>query len=106
MYQNNSFESQKSQLVPSFSAMFRALTLFLFGFLSLALAGCSPPANGSSEHGAKPAASFKFAGQHPIQIVCTTGMVADLARNVGGQHVKVKALMGAGVDPHLYKASP
>jgi manganese/zinc/iron transport system substrate-binding protein len=33
-------------------------------------------------------------------------MVADIATNVGGQHVEVTALMGEGVDPHLYKASP
>jgi manganese/zinc/iron transport system substrate-binding protein len=51
-------------------------------------------------------AARTFSGQGPINIVCTTGMVADLARNVGGEHVKVKALMKAGVDPHLYKASP
>jgi manganese/zinc/iron transport system substrate-binding protein len=47
-----------------------------------------------------------YRGPYPIQVVCTTGMVADLARNVGGQHVAVSALMGEGVDPHLYKASP
>lgn len=44
--------------------------------------------------------------QYPIRVVCTTGMVADLAREVGGTRVVVKALMGEGVDPHLYKASP
>jgi len=33
-------------------------------------------------------------------------MVADLATNIGGEHVAVTSLMGAGVDPHLYKASP
>lgn len=43
--------------------------------------------------------------QRQITVVATTGMVADLARNVGGQRVNVTALMGAGVDPHLYKAS-
>jgi manganese/zinc/iron transport system substrate-binding protein len=32
-------------------------------------------------------------------------MVADTARNVGGERVEVTSLMGAGVDPHLYKAS-
>ncbi len=32
-------------------------------------------------------------------------MVADLVRNVGGEHVRVTQLMGAGVDPHLYKAT-
>jgi manganese/zinc/iron transport system substrate-binding protein len=33
-------------------------------------------------------------------------MVADIAANVGGEHVAVTSLMGEGVDPHLYKASP
>jgi manganese/zinc/iron transport system substrate-binding protein len=47
-----------------------------------------------------------YAGSYPIRVVCTTGMVADLAKNVGGEHVAVTALMGAGVDPHLYTASP
>jgi manganese/zinc/iron transport system substrate-binding protein len=47
-----------------------------------------------------------YAGAGPIQVLCTTGMVADLVREVGGPHVEVSALMGAGVDPHLYKATP
>jgi manganese/zinc/iron transport system substrate-binding protein len=42
----------------------------------------------------------------PLNVVATTGMVADAARMVGQDHVKVTALMGPGVDPHLYKASP
>ena len=92
--------------------MFRISSLVLSSLaaiLLLPLAGCSPPANGSAdkeEHSKATTTVHKFAGQHPIKIVCTTGMVADLARNVGGKHVEVKALMGAGVDPHLYKASP
>jgi manganese/zinc/iron transport system substrate-binding protein len=32
-------------------------------------------------------------------------MIADAARRVGGDRVEVRALMGPGVDPHLYKAS-
>lgn len=40
-----------------------------------------------------------------INIVATVGMVADVAENVGGERVEVEALMGTGVDPHLYKAS-
>ncbi len=40
-----------------------------------------------------------------LRVVATTGMVADLARVVGGSDVEVTALMGAGVDPHLFKAS-
>ncbi len=38
-----------------------------------------------------------------IQAVTTIGMVADLVKQVGGDRVGVEALMGPGVDPHLYK---
>lgn len=41
-----------------------------------------------------------------IRVVCTTGMVADIVKNVGGDHVHLKTLMGPGVDPHLYNAIP
>ncbi len=40
-----------------------------------------------------------------LQVVTTTGMIGDLARNIGGDYVEVSSLMGPGVDPHLYKAS-
>ncbi|SDY03805.1 metal ABC transporter solute-binding protein, Zn/Mn family [Thermoactinomyces sp. DSM 45892] len=40
-----------------------------------------------------------------IQVTTTTGMIADIVKNVGGTHTEVSALMGTGVDPHLYKAS-
>jgi manganese/zinc/iron transport system substrate-binding protein len=48
----------------------------------------------------------QFAGQQPVKAVCTTGMVADLVRNVGGRHVEVEQLMGHGSDPHGYEATP
>ncbi|MCY6381612.1 metal ABC transporter solute-binding protein, Zn/Mn family [Hoeflea prorocentri] len=38
-----------------------------------------------------------------IDIVATTGMIADAARQVGGDLVEVRALMGPGVDPHAYR---
>ena len=38
-------------------------------------------------------------------MVCTTNILADLARNIGGDSIRVKSLMGPGVDPHLYKAT-
>ncbi len=40
------------------------------------------------------------------KVVATTGMIADAAENVGGDRIEVRALMGPGVDPHLYKATP
>jgi len=39
-----------------------------------------------------------------LQVVCTTSMLADAIRVVGGEHVAVVQLMGPGVDPHLYRA--
>ena len=40
-----------------------------------------------------------------LNIVSTTTLLYDLAVAVGGDHVKVTALMGPGIDPHLYQAS-
>ncbi|UTC65864.1 MULTISPECIES: metal ABC transporter solute-binding protein, Zn/Mn family [unclassified Treponema] len=40
-----------------------------------------------------------------IKITATIGMVADITKAVGGDEAEVQALMGAGVDPHLYRAS-
>ncbi len=45
-------------------------------------------------------AAHAFGG---LNIVATTGMVADITRHVVGEHGDVVALMGEGVDPHLYK---
>ncbi|MFQ3306710.1 MAG: manganese/zinc/iron transport system substrate-binding protein [Patiriisocius sp.] len=40
-----------------------------------------------------------------LQVVTTTTMLTDLVKNIGGDKIDVQGLMGAGVDPHLYKAS-
>lgn len=42
---------------------------------------------------------------HKLNIVTTTTMITDLVKNIGGDFITVQGLMGAGVDPHLYKAS-
>jgi manganese/zinc/iron transport system substrate-binding protein len=38
-----------------------------------------------------------------VKVVATTGMIADLVRQIGGELVHVTQLINAGVDPHLYK---
>ena len=43
------------------------------------------------------------AAEGKIGVVATTGMIADAARQVGGDLVEVKGLMGPGVDPHSYR---
>jgi len=40
-----------------------------------------------------------------LRVVTTTTMLTDLARTIGGPAIQVEGLMGAGVDPHQYKAS-
>lgn len=42
--------------------------------------------------------------QERPRAVTTVGMIADVARNVAGDCVAITALMGPGVDPHLYEA--
>lgn len=67
----------------------------LVPFLALLLV----TAFGCSRQGSQPTKSG-------LRIVTTTAMIADAARNVAGKHAEVIALMGQGVDPHVYKASP
>lgn len=40
-----------------------------------------------------------------LKIVTTTGMIKDAVEHVVGDKAEVTALMGPGVDPHLYKAT-
>jgi manganese/zinc/iron transport system substrate-binding protein len=41
----------------------------------------------------------------PLPVVATTAMVGEMVREVGGGCVDVTILIGAGIDPHLYRAS-
>ncbi|MEX1015903.1 MAG: zinc ABC transporter substrate-binding protein [Phycisphaeraceae bacterium] len=64
--------------------------VLLAGVAALGLAGCGErPADGASD--GRP------------EIVVTTGMIADMVRHTVGEHANVTALMGEGVDPHLYR---
>lgn len=38
-------------------------------------------------------------------VTCTVGMIADVARRIGGDSFSIGGLMGPGIDPHLYKPS-
>ena len=44
-----------------------------------------------------------LAAGESLSVVATTGMIADTARRIGGDLVRVQALMGPGVDPHAYR---
>lgn len=66
----------------------------LLALLTLALAACRP---------SSPASADAPANTESLTVVATTGMIADIAREIVGEHAQVIALMGEGVDPHLYK---
>jgi manganese/zinc/iron transport system substrate-binding protein len=70
-----------------------AITLrpFAGALLALGTAACAPP---------EPPVE-----RDRISVVATTGMIGDAVARVGGERVHAVALMGPGVDPHLYRAS-
>lgn len=60
----------------------------------------------SCQRGSSPQADDTASGKDkPIQVVATVGMVADIVRQIGGDHVSIEQICGPGVDPHLYKAT-
>jgi manganese/zinc/iron transport system substrate-binding protein len=68
-------------------------------------AGCADstdvPLNGSTADGTR------YMGPGPINVVCTTNIIKDLVRQIGGDRVAVTAIMdGPGIDPHSYTPSP
>lgn len=67
------------------------LRLILIGLLFCGAFGCSKVGQGNSGG---------------VLVVATTGMIADMAKAIAGPKIEVVALMGPGVDPHTYKASP
>ena len=40
-----------------------------------------------------------------VTVCTTTSIIAEMAEEIGGEHVQILSLMGPGVDPHLYKAT-
>lgn len=69
------------------------MRLGIVAVLAAVLAGCS-----------KQPAQPEVDASGKVRVVTTTTMVTDLVKQVGGDKVVVDGLMGAGVDPHLYKA--
>jgi manganese/zinc/iron transport system substrate-binding protein len=72
-----------------------SITVLPFLILAVLAGACS----------ANSVAAVDGAGDGKLNVVATTGMIGDLAINIGGDYVEVTSLMGSGVDPHLYKAT-
>lgn len=80
------------------------LRIFLFFFIFL---GCScwQKTDQESASSSKGRSLNSQDETKKITVVATTGMIADLVTAIGGDRVQCRALMGPGVDPHLYKPS-
>ena len=73
--------------------MIKILRFFILTILGFFLAGC-----GGNEK--EPNADGK------ISVVTTTTMITDMVKQIGGDKINLKSLMGPGVDPHLYDPIP
>lgn len=72
----------------------RTLSLVIaLGLVALLAAGCVSQRDDARAEG------------EPVRVTATTNFIADIASAIGGDRAEVTALMGPGVDPHLYKAS-
>lgn len=56
--------------------------------------GCDDPADSSNAPSDRPL------------VVCTTTMIADLARQIGGDDLVIASIMKPGQDPHIYEPRP
>ena len=65
--------------------------LLIFGLISILLGACADKTLAKSDG--------------KLNIVTTTTMLYDLVVSIGGDKVNTTALMGPGIDPHLYQAS-
>lgn len=74
--------------------------IFLFSLSLSLLTNC-----GNANHSSGGAESVRQNQTGAVRVVTTIGMIADSVKRIGEDKVEVTALMGAGVDPHLYKAS-
>jgi manganese/zinc/iron transport system substrate-binding protein len=54
---------------------------------------------------ARPLAAQQAPRGGPLSVLATIAMIGDVAKSIGGDRIRVDTLMGAGVDPHLYKAT-
>jgi len=84
---------------PKFKIQSRAWRTLILLLGAAALAGCDVAEDRAAAQGGLQRRS----STQPFTVVVTTGMIADIVRVVAGEQATVRALMGAGVDPHLYR---
>jgi len=81
------------------TSTFRAAAALL-SLVTVFAAGCGPSASTDQTQN-------RVVPGQPIAVVCTTNVIKDLVQQIGGNRVKVTAIMdGPGIDPHTYTPSP
>jgi len=74
----------------------RALAMLIVTLFALGPSACGGGGGASAHDGQEGRAET-------YKVVATVGMIADIARNVAGEHATVESIMSEGIDPHLYK---
>ncbi|MCC7476849.1 zinc ABC transporter substrate-binding protein [bacterium] len=81
-----------------------SLAALLIAAMAMALlAGCPQKGSKDTQSGSN-ATGGTASSSGKLKVLCTTGIIADCTRRICGELCEVDALMGPGVDPHLYKA--
>ncbi len=75
-----------------------ALPLLALSFITVALSACGP-----SKPQAQPTTSVNTG---KVQVLASFSILADMAREIGGERVEVSALVGANQDAHVFQPSP
>ena len=71
----------------------KLLRLFISAVFFFSLSGCGAKKADTSTNG-------------KVYVVTTTTMITDMVKQIAGDKVRLKSLMGPGVDPHLYEPIP
>ncbi len=50
--------------------------------------------------------SINLFGQEKLKVVATASMIADMAKNIAGEHLDIECIVPIGGDPHIYKPTP
>jgi len=95
----NAVQSTKMKMEMNLNRNKSALASYLILFELLV---CLVVNSGCRTSDDKPGATSQ-AKSGKLIVVATTGMVADMVRQIGGEFVQVEQLMKSGVDPHLYR---
>jgi ABC-type Zn uptake system ZnuABC Zn-binding protein ZnuA len=89
------------------SKAWNLLALVSVVVLLAALGACGPATpEAEQEHEMAEPGAITLGTGEKLKVVATTNIVGDVVRNVGGDRIDLKVLMGIGVDPHAYVPAP